>query len=194
MLQFLYFTQLTAFLATFLVIAMVLITYDHFRNKRKQKDEDLDLPEPPSPRGYPIIGHLHLLGGYEVPYQAFTDLGKRYGNVIKLKLGNYNCVIVNEQKNIREALVTKGHHFDSRPNFERYQQLFCGNKENCKSIFFLSKHSKYNVIFLIPALAFCDWSDTQKTRREMLRAYTFPERSRTSSTAWKTSLTTKYPR
>lgn len=135
MLQFLYFTQLTAFLATFLAIAIALITYDHFRSKKEQKDDGDDLPQPPSPRGYPIIGHLHLLGGYEVPYQAFTDLGKKYGSVIKLKLGSYNCVIVNDQKNIREALVTKGHHFDSRPNFERYQQLFCGNRENCKYFF-----------------------------------------------------------
>ncbi|CAH1131858.1 unnamed protein product [Ceutorhynchus assimilis] len=80
--------------------------------------------------------------------------GKKFGNVVKLQLGTVKCVVVNEQKNIREALVTRGHHFDSRPNFERYQRLFSGNKEN--------------------SLAFCDWSNTQKVRRDMLKAYTFP--------------------
>lgn len=94
--------------------------------------EQSNLPEPPSPRALPIIGHLHLLGGYEVPYQAFTDLGKKYGNILKLKLGNVNSVVINGQENIREVLVAKGHHFDSRPNFERYQQLFGGDKQNCK--------------------------------------------------------------
>lgn len=28
--------------------------------------------------------------------------------------------------------------------------------------------------FFVPALAFCDWSNIQKTRREMLRSHTFP--------------------
>ncbi|KAK4877820.1 hypothetical protein RN001_010326 [Aquatica leii] len=113
-----------------------------------------DLPEPPSPKSLPIIGHLHLLGGYEVPYQAFTNLGKKYGNVIKLKLGSVKSVVINGQESIREVLVSKGHHFDSRPNFERYQQLFGGDKQN--------------------SLAFCDWSETQRVRREMLKTYTFP--------------------
>lgn len=129
MIHFLYFTEFTAFLAAILLVALAFVACDVLRAEKKEDDE---YAEPPSPRGLPIIGHLHLLGGYEVPYQAFTDLGKKYGSVIKVKLGSFVCIIVNDQKNIREALVTKGHHFDSRPNFERYQQLFCGNKENCK--------------------------------------------------------------
>lgn len=119
------------------VIVTGLFLYDLIARKtaRKtcKKDEGDELPEPPSPRSFPIIGHMHLLGGYEVPYQAFTELGKKYGNVIRLKLGSVKCVVVNEQENIREVLVTKGNHFDSRPNFERYEQLFCGNRFNCKS-------------------------------------------------------------
>lgn len=120
----------------FLVIAGIVI-YDYF-NKKNNKlqgegdQEELGLLEPPSPIKLPVIGHMHLLGGYEVPYQAFTDLGKKFGNVVKLQLGTVKCVVINEQKNIREALVTRGHHFDARPNFERYQMLFSGNKENCK--------------------------------------------------------------
>nr|UUB32631.1 cytochrome P450 CYP307B1 [Dendroctonus rhizophagus] len=110
--------------------------------------------EPPMPLRLPIIGHLHLLRGYSVPYQAFTALKLRYGPVVKLQLGAVKCVVVNGQRHIREALVTRGHHFDFRPNFERYQRLFAGNKEN--------------------SLAFCDWSSTQKARRDMLKAHTFP--------------------
>lgn len=97
-----------------------------FAESRKQNSK------PPSPLKLPIIGHLHLMSGYQVPYQAFTALSKKFGSVFSLQLGYVKCVVINGQKNIREALVTKGHHFDSRPNFERYQQLFCGNKENCK--------------------------------------------------------------
>lgn len=136
MFQSLYFTQITAYLLGLVVVVVVLVCYDLIskkKSKSKTGDNSDDLPEPPSPRSFPIIGHMHLLGGYEVPYQAFTQLGKKYGNVVKLRLGSVNCVVVNEQENIREVLITKGNHFDSRPNFERYQQLFCGNRGNCKS-------------------------------------------------------------
>lgn len=123
-------TNILFILTTFIFIVVIL---EFLQNDNKSKKIiPVGLQEAPSPRKLPIIGHLHLLGGYEVPYQAFSALGKLYGNVINLQLGNAKCVVVNGQKNIREALVTKGHHFDSRPNFQRYQQLFSGNKENCK--------------------------------------------------------------
>ncbi|XP_066261781.1 cytochrome P450 307a1-like [Euwallacea similis] len=149
-------TTMISFLTLGLIacILMVLVVTAIF-NQKKQEVISADLPrEPPSPAKLPLIGHLHLLGGYEVPYQAFTDLRNKFGDVVKLQLGSVKCVVVNEQKKIREVLVTRGHHFDCRPNFERYQRLFSGNKEN--------------------SLAFCDWSTTQKTRRDMLKAYTFP--------------------
>lgn len=109
------------------------------RNIEKNVSENGEsgLIEPPSPRKLPIIGHLHLLGGYEVPYQAFSALGEKFGKIVKLQLGGVKCIVVNGEKNVREALVTKGSHFDSRPNFERYQQLFDGNKENCKWLLFM---------------------------------------------------------
>ncbi|KAF5287398.1 hypothetical protein FQR65_LT12223 [Abscondita terminalis] len=147
MLHLLYLTALSTYLILIFLVTVILIAVEHCTRKS-------DFLEPPSPMSLPIIGHLHLLGGYEVPYQAFTNLGKKYGNVIKLKLGNVKSVVVNGQESIREVLVSKGHHFDSRPNFERYQQLFGGDKQN--------------------SLAFCDWSETQRVRREMLKTYTFP--------------------
>lgn len=108
----------------------------------------------PGPRGFPIIGNLLELDGYEVPYQgniffindyyalylldylstdiAFDVLAAKYGPIIKLKLGSVPTLIVNGIENIKEVLIYKGKHFDSRPNFKRYHQLFSGNKENCK--------------------------------------------------------------
>lgn len=155
-------TLLTASLVLLLVLIVVGIV--------RQRPPGAAL-EPPSPLRLPIIGHLHLLRGYSVPYQAFTALKLRYGPVVKLQLGSVNCVVVNGQRHIREALVTRGHHFDFRPNFERYQRLFAGNKENCKSPA-TSLESSTNL--RSAALAFCDWSSTQKARRDMLKAHTFP--------------------
>ncbi|PSN53270.1 Cytochrome P450 307a1 [Blattella germanica] len=144
-------TGLTYILMSVVVLALLLILGN---NKQTKKIAKSSLPEAPGPKSWPVIGSLHLLGGYEVPYQAFSDLGKRYGDIVKLDLGSVSCMVVNGLENIREVLMTKGTHFDSRPNFRRYQQLFSGDKEN--------------------SLAFCDWSDVHKIRREMLRTHTFP--------------------
>ncbi|XP_043483564.1 cytochrome P450 307a1-like [Leptopilina heterotoma] len=152
----------TYFLIAILTIAIVLIIFDHVKLKRKRNDcgkevdsEEQILPEAPGPKPWPILGSLHILGQYDVPYKAFAELVKIYKSpVLKMKMGSVNCIVVNGLENIKEVLFNKGAHFDSRPNFTRYHLLFSGNKEN--------------------SLAFSDWSELQKSRREMLRAHTFP--------------------
>lgn len=122
--------MLTLYLLTFAILAVMLALFSD-NNKQKRKIGQL-----PSPPRLPIIGHLHLLAGYPVPYQAFTRLARKLGTVFGLQLGNVSCAVISGPRDIREALVTKGHHFDSRPDFQRYRKLFCGDKENCKSFFF----------------------------------------------------------
>lgn len=86
----------------------------------------------PGPKSKFIIGNLDILAGYDIPYKAFSVLAEQYGNVIKLQMGNVPSLVINGLENIKEVLIYKGHHFDSRPNFKRFQMLFDGNKENCK--------------------------------------------------------------
>lgn len=105
-----------------------------------------DLQRPPGPKPYPIIGNLACLDGYEVPYQAFDDLAKKYGSIISLRLGSVPTVVVNGIENIKEVLIAKSSHFDSRPNFRRYHDLFSGNKQNCK---YCSLETKMNLYFLV---------------------------------------------
>ncbi|KAJ9587320.1 hypothetical protein L9F63_019147 [Diploptera punctata] len=145
------FSSLSYILMSIVALFVILLLQNDKRSKKTNKSS---LPEAPGPKSWPVIGSLHLLGGYEVPYQAFNDLGSKYGDIVSLDLGSVRCLVVNGLENIREVLMTKGPHFDGRPNFRRYHQLFSGDKEN--------------------SLAFCDWSDMQKVRREMLRAHTFP--------------------
>lgn len=92
----------------------------------------INVQRPPGPKPYPIVGNLPCLDGYDVPYQAFDDLVKKYGSIVSLRLGSVPTVVVNGIENIKEVLITKASHFDSRPNFRRYHDLFSGNKQNCK--------------------------------------------------------------
>lgn len=112
-------------------------SHDHHDCVEKRKSTLVnieDLQRPPGPKPYPIIGNLACMDGYEVPYAAFDDLAKKYGPVISLRLGSVPTVVVNGIENIKEVLITKSPHFDSRPNFRRYHELFSGNKQNCKFI------------------------------------------------------------
>jgi cytochrome P450 family 307 subfamily A len=86
----------------------------------------------PGPKSKFIIGNLDQLDGYDIPYKAFSVLAEKYGKIIKLQLGNVPSIVINGVENIKEVLIYKGHHFDSRPNFRRYHMLFSGNKENCE--------------------------------------------------------------
>lgn len=111
--------------------------------------------EAPGPKGKFIVGNLDVLAGYDIPYKAFSVLAEKYGKIIKLQLGNVPSLVINGVENIKEVLIYKGHHFDSRPNFKRYHMLFSGNKENCKhntnqpsQQFFLVNFS-YSFSFLI---------------------------------------------
>lgn len=166
--------------------------------KLMKRKTSVEYQRPPGPKPYPIIGNLACLDGYEVPYQAFNDLAKQYGPIISLRLGSVPTVVVNGIDNIKEVLITKASHFDSRPNFRRYHDLFSGNKQNCKHLFvfeikvIFSDFSLKNLnlkllltclltyfvfcllLYLFIALAFCNWSDVQKMRREMLNQHSFP--------------------
>lgn len=87
---------------------------------------------PPGPTGWPVIGSLHLLAKYEVPFEAFSELSKIYGDLFSITLGSTPCVVVNSFPLIKEVLITKGPHFGGRPNFIRYDILFGGDRDNCK--------------------------------------------------------------
>ena len=101
---------------------------------------------PPGPRPWPIIGSLHLLAKYEVPFEAFTQLSKMYGDLFSITLGGTQCVVVNSFPLIKEVLIAKGPHFGGRPNFIRYDILFGGDRDNCK---FLLLVFKQKISFLV---------------------------------------------
>lgn len=91
--------------------------------------------EAPGPYRWPVLGNLPHLRA-RVPYQALTALAKQFGPVYSLQLGSVPAVVVTGLDNIKQVLYHKLNHFDSRPNFNRYHQIFDGDKENCKSNFY----------------------------------------------------------
>ena len=97
---------------------------------------------------------LYLAKYAESPWDGFDSIRKSYGDIVYLRLGDYDFLLVSSLKHIKEVLITKSEQFLNRPHFERYKCVFGGDQEN--------------------ALALCDWSELQKQRRSLAQASIIP--------------------
>ena len=88
---------------------------------------------PPGPTPWPILGSMHYLGMYDIPFEGFTYLKKFYGDVFAMRMGSTPCVVLNTPEHRDEAIVAKADDFDGRPNFVRFAHLFGGRSSNCES-------------------------------------------------------------
>uniref|UniRef100_A0A0D6QRM7 Cytochrome P450 n=1 Tax=Araucaria cunninghamii TaxID=56994 RepID=A0A0D6QRM7_ARACU len=82
-----------------------------FRNFREINNRS-KLPPGPSP--WPVLGNLHLLGS--LPHRTLTNLAKKYGPVMFLRLGSVPTVVVSSSAMAKEFLKTQDLVFANRPN------------------------------------------------------------------------------
>ena len=111
--------------------------------------------------------------------------------MISLRLGTTDCISVSDEWLIHQVLIERGEHFDARPNFLRFHLMFGGSKQNGNYLVFLIRSIctisqgfswKKNLFlmqqcFCFLALAFCDYDEIQKIRKNLLAAHTFPRRN-----------------
>ncbi|XP_058063721.1 cytochrome P450 307a1-like [Anopheles bellator] len=131
-----------------------LAHHHHQRQIATQSTELLTFPQAPGPMPWPILGSLAILGQYEVPFEGFTALAKKYGDLYSITLGTTRCLVVNNLDLIREVLNQNGRYFGGRPDFLRFHKLFGGDRNN--------------------SLALCDWSVLQQKRRNLARKHCSP--------------------
>lgn len=101
-------------------------------NKSVQSTTIQIYDQAPGPMPLPFIGNLAEIGKYEVPFEGFTALAKKYGDAYSLFLGTTRCLVVNNLELIREVLNQNGRFFGGRPDFIRFHKLFGGDRNNCK--------------------------------------------------------------
>ncbi|XP_013141981.1 PREDICTED: cytochrome P450 307a1-like [Papilio polytes] len=143
-------------MSVLLFILIALVAYKFFTRKNiPLKGKRTGFKKAPGPIPLPVIGSMHLLGKRESPFQAFTDLAKKYGGIFGIKLGNSQCLVVNNLELIKEVLNQNGKFFGGRPDFLRFHKLFAGDRNN--------------------SLALCDWSNLQLRRRNLARRHCGPK-------------------
>ncbi|KAL6575048.1 hypothetical protein OROMI_012333 [Orobanche minor] len=64
---------------------------------------------------WPIIGHLHLLGGLQPPHVTLGNLADQYGPIFTIKLGQYKAIILSRWDLAKECFTTHDLHLLSRP-------------------------------------------------------------------------------
>ncbi|XP_026449549.1 cytochrome P450 CYP82D47-like [Papaver somniferum] len=70
----------------------------------------------PEPAGaWPIIGHLHLLGGAKLMYRTLGSLADEYGPVFMVRLGMRRVLVISNTESARECFTTNDKVFATRP-------------------------------------------------------------------------------
>ncbi|KAJ4312240.1 hypothetical protein N0V94_007542 [Neodidymelliopsis sp. IMI 364377] len=70
---------------------------------------------PPGPPALPFIGNVHQFASSK-PFLKFTELRKDYGDIVGLKAGPSNIVVLNSPDVCRELLEKRGSIYSGRPN------------------------------------------------------------------------------
>ncbi|CAA0818091.1 Cytochrome P450 71A25 [Striga hermonthica] len=110
-----------------------LVHHFNFALANGEKEEDLDMTRkinrPPSPRGLPVIGNLHQLGG-KSPHRSLQSLSRRYGHeLMLLHLGRVPVLLVSSAKGAREIMKNQDLIFSNRPKLSIPRRLLYGSKD-----------------------------------------------------------------
>ncbi|CAK7351391.1 unnamed protein product [Dovyalis caffra] len=72
---------------------------------------------------WPLIGHLHQLGGPQPPHIVLGNMADKYGPVFTIKMGVRRALVVSNWEMAKECLTTNDKAFANRPNFLACQIL-----------------------------------------------------------------------
>ncbi|CAM6018243.1 unnamed protein product [Sphagnum balticum] len=89
-----------------------LITSEKRKKEKKKKHVASKLP--PGPKGLPIIGNLHQLGGPNL-HKKLWEMAKKYGPIMYLRLGSFPLVVVSSAEAAHEFLKVQDKVWSSRP-------------------------------------------------------------------------------
>ncbi|XVE94802.1 hypothetical protein REPUB_Repub02eG0040900 [Reevesia pubescens] len=71
---------------------------------------------PPEAAGrWPLIGHLHVLAGSQLPYIALGNLANKYGPIFTIRIGLHPAVVVSSSELAKEIFTTYDVAVSSRP-------------------------------------------------------------------------------
>lgn len=88
---------------------MLWLSINFLRTASKKKGA------PEAGGAWPVLGHLHLLGGPRPPHRVLADMADKYGPIFTIKMGVYRALVVSNWETAKECLTTHDKAFASRP-------------------------------------------------------------------------------
>ncbi|XP_061344579.1 cytochrome P450 CYP82D47-like [Gastrolobium bilobum] len=83
-----------------------------------------DTKAPPEADGaWPLIGHIHLLGGSQPPHVTLGSMADKYGPVFNMRLGSHNHLIVSSWEMAKQCFTVNDKAFASRPKSVAFEVL-----------------------------------------------------------------------
>nr|GEY59443.1 cytochrome P450 CYP82D47-like [Tanacetum cinerariifolium] len=103
-------------LSILVLVANILcfLVYGHLARIRDRVRESNNLV-PEAAGSWPLIGHLHLLAGSQVPHKVLGSLADKFGPIFTIKLGVHRVLVVSNSEVAKECLTTNDKVFASRP-------------------------------------------------------------------------------
>ncbi|XP_076944194.1 cytochrome P450 CYP82D47-like [Bidens hawaiensis] len=107
-------SQLSAITPTTYLSFILLGFLLHVINRKMAKSRNNR--KPPQAKGaWPIIGHLHLLGGPELPHKVLGNMADKHGPIFTIKLGVHQVLVVSSREIAKDCFTTNDKAFASRP-------------------------------------------------------------------------------
>lgn len=115
---------------------------------------------PPGPIQLPVVGSLSFLG--DQPFKTFVEVGKKYGNVFSVRLGNSYMVVLNDWPDIKEGFINQNDAFIRRTRSTLYESIFTYDGMFCFWVtgqFVIVLHSWFlKSAKCWNSTTFCNWS------------------------------------
>ncbi|KAL4581140.1 hypothetical protein LXL04_017349 [Taraxacum kok-saghyz] len=106
--------------------------------KRKRSTRG-KIQRPPQAKGaLPIIGHLHLLSGPQLPHHVLGNMAEKHGPIFSIKLGLQDAVVVSNGTIAKSCFTTNDKAFATRPKLEATKLLAYNY-----AVFGFSPHGEY---------------------------------------------------
>lgn len=104
-----------------LLFLLVLFRWQLMRNRTERVATKT--PPPEAAGAWPLIGHLHLLGGSQPPHVILGDMADKYGPVFTLRLGVHRTLVVSSWETAKECFTVNDKAFASRPKSVAFEVL-----------------------------------------------------------------------
>ncbi|XP_022752262.1 cytochrome P450 CYP82D47-like [Durio zibethinus] len=99
----------TIFAFPLFLLSLLWISKTAFKSRNKKR------AAPVAGGSWPLIGHLHLLGGPTPAHIVLSDMAEKYGPIFTIKMGVHRALVVSDHETAKECLTTNDKAFATRP-------------------------------------------------------------------------------